>query len=101
MAIENLWLIRIKYKSDSSVDRYWDSVVASVVFQYAGYDETIDLYDSISTLFAIAPRMVRHIIISTKKLCFYAGRYTEIYTKKSQGFGALKTSLDRNNQSHK
>lgn len=91
-AVDNRWVLRMKYKPDGTIDRYRARLVARGIFQRAGldYDETfspVARYDSIRTLIAIAAE--ENLILGqfdVKTAFLYGDIDAEIYMIQPQGF---------------
>lgn len=91
-AIDNRWVLRVKHKSDGSVDRYRARLVVRGIFQRAGldYDETfspVARYDSIRAFIAIAAEEKFALGQFDVRTAFLYGKIdAEIYMTQPQGF---------------
>lgn len=91
-AIDNRWVLRVKYKPDGSVNRYRARLVVRGVFQRPGldYDETfspVARYDSIRAFIATAAEESLVLGQFDVRTAFLYGKIdTVIYMRQPQGF---------------
>lgn len=91
-AIDNRWVLRVKYKSDGSIDRYRARLVVRGIFQRAGldYDETfspVARYDAIRCVLAIAAKEKLVLGQFDVKTAFLHGDIdAEIFMTQPEGF---------------
>lgn len=91
-AIDNRWILRLKYKPDGSIDRYRARLVVRGIFQRAGldYDEMfspVARYDAIRALIATAAEeklVLGQFDVRTAFL--YGDIDTEVFMTQPQGF---------------
>ncbi|KAL7297138.1 hypothetical protein TKK_0009557 [Trichogramma kaykai] len=94
-AIDNRWVLRVKYKPDGQIDRFRARLVARGIFQQAAldYEETfspVALYNSIRALIATAADEKLVLGQFDVRSAFLYGKIdTEIFMTQPQGFNDM------------